>query len=283
MPQPTPLELAKQGDVKAIACLINRSLKAKEIKAQVNLKDGCLLVVLESATIPNKQVLSQFVLNGISKLGVDSIYKLRIYGRLVGGTKSAWSQEFTLKEQEKPEVLEPKGSSKYLIEKDPLMPFWIAGAVCINLFVALLLFFAFKPAPKVASVPNPAPTPIEVSPSPEVEPSLNATQQEIADDLDLKVAALNAEFAAYRSLVTARKLNLSQDQLIQLAGAEIKRVASNYPEKIRDEAKKTAIVEFLAMIKGSQQQSATETGERVLARYNQAVQDYGILITEKPY
>lgn len=38
--QPNPVELAKQGDVKAIAFLINRSLHSRGITANVDLKDS---------------------------------------------------------------------------------------------------------------------------------------------------------------------------------------------------------------------------------------------------
>lgn len=42
------VERAKLGDAKAIASLLNRSLSAKGITAQANLKDNCLRVMLES-------------------------------------------------------------------------------------------------------------------------------------------------------------------------------------------------------------------------------------------
>ncbi|MEG4036193.1 hypothetical protein QUA03_20450 [Microcoleus sp. S36b_A4] len=45
MTQPNILELAKQGDAKAIALLLNRQLQAKGITAAASLKDGCLPLV----------------------------------------------------------------------------------------------------------------------------------------------------------------------------------------------------------------------------------------------
>ena len=61
MTQPNILELAKQGDAKAIALLLNRQLQAKGITAAASLKGGCLQVMLESAEAPSQQVLTPWV------------------------------------------------------------------------------------------------------------------------------------------------------------------------------------------------------------------------------
>lgn len=53
MAQTNILELAKQGDPKAIAALINRQLQPKGITAKVALKDNCLQTMLESAQVPD--------------------------------------------------------------------------------------------------------------------------------------------------------------------------------------------------------------------------------------
>jgi hypothetical protein len=285
MPQPNPLELAKQGDVKAIAFLINRSLKAKEIQAQVNLKDGCLVVVLESATIPDKQALSQFVLNGISKLGADSIHKLRIYGRQAGSSKSAWSQEFSLKEQEKPETPEPKGTSKYLTEKEPFMPFWIAAGICINLSVVLLLFFAFKLSPKVASVPQAAPPPVEVSPPPVIEqatpsPDEDAIKEKLRET-EVNVAALNAEFAAYNVIGASDGLGLSLEKVLAVVNAKMDQVLMRHPAYTRNTAKKEAIDQVVKMLEFAEKEDATAAAKHIETRYRKAKNDYGLMITEK--
>lgn len=52
--QPNPVELAKQGDVRAIALLINRSLQSKGIVARSVLKDGCLQIMLEATQTPDQ-------------------------------------------------------------------------------------------------------------------------------------------------------------------------------------------------------------------------------------
>ena len=76
--QPNPVELAKQGDVRAIAFLINRSLQSKGIVAKLVLKDGCLQIMLEAAQTPDKQTLAPFICKGITGLGIASVRILKI-------------------------------------------------------------------------------------------------------------------------------------------------------------------------------------------------------------
>ncbi|MEG3909985.1 hypothetical protein QT979_19165 [Microcoleus sp. w2-18bC1] len=94
MTQPNILELAKQGDAKAIALLLNRQLQAKGITAAASLKDGCLQVMLEAAEAPSQQVLAPWVSKSIAGLGAASIEKVKVYGRQTAAKVPAWSQEF---------------------------------------------------------------------------------------------------------------------------------------------------------------------------------------------
>lgn len=65
MTQANILELAKQGDVKAIATLLNRQLQTKGITAKVAMNDSCLQIMLESAQVPNQQTLFAWVRKSI--------------------------------------------------------------------------------------------------------------------------------------------------------------------------------------------------------------------------
>ncbi|GAB4187961.1 MAG: hypothetical protein Fur006_28210 [Coleofasciculaceae cyanobacterium] len=94
--QPNLLELAKQGNAKAIATLMNRQLQPKGITAKAALKDGCLQIMLESAQVPNQEAFVAFIRKGISGLGATSIEKLKIYGRQIGEEFPSWSQELEL-------------------------------------------------------------------------------------------------------------------------------------------------------------------------------------------
>ena len=84
MTQTNILELAKQGDIKAIAALMNRQLQPKGITAKVALKDSCLQIMLESVEVPDQQALVTFICKGITGLGAELIEKVKIYGLQTG-------------------------------------------------------------------------------------------------------------------------------------------------------------------------------------------------------
>ncbi|CDM94056.1 MAG: hypothetical protein P5702_05930 [Limnospira sp. PMC 1291.21] len=107
MPNQSQLELAKQGDPQAIANVINNSLKAKNINADVCREDNSLHIMLEGDAVPNnQQSLVTFVRNGMTKLDVPSIYTVKIYGRQLGDDP-AWEEEIVLKEPP-PKAIDPE-------------------------------------------------------------------------------------------------------------------------------------------------------------------------------
>lgn len=93
------LEQAKHGDAKAIAALLNRHLQAKGIAAKAKLKGSCLLLMLESNRVPNREAMVQFVRQGMQKLGVKSIHSVKIYGKQTEINSPAWSQNIDLSDQ----------------------------------------------------------------------------------------------------------------------------------------------------------------------------------------
>ncbi|MEH1945063.1 MAG: hypothetical protein V7L01_33270 [Nostoc sp.] len=96
MTQPNILKLAKQGDAEAIAFLMNRHLHPKGIAAKVAFKDAYLEVMLESAQVPNQQILVAFIRKGLTALGAASIEQVKVYGQQTGKKFPAWSKEFDL-------------------------------------------------------------------------------------------------------------------------------------------------------------------------------------------
>ncbi len=96
MTQLNIVELAKQGDVGAIASLMNRHLQPKGIAAKVAFKDAYLEVILESTEVPNQQTLVAFVCKGLTKLGAMSVQKVKIYGQQNGKNFYAWIKDFDL-------------------------------------------------------------------------------------------------------------------------------------------------------------------------------------------
>jgi hypothetical protein len=93
---PNLTELAKQGDPKAIATLMNRSLQPKGITANGSSRHDCLQLQLESAQVPSQAALVKFVQKGLMNLGVQSIKTVRIYGYQKGIETPAWEEEIEL-------------------------------------------------------------------------------------------------------------------------------------------------------------------------------------------
>jgi len=89
------LQLAKQGDPKAIASLINRQLQPKGITAKASLKDGFLQIMLESASVPKQQVMVTGIRKWIdNNLSTASIQKVKLYGKQTGEEFPDWHEEF---------------------------------------------------------------------------------------------------------------------------------------------------------------------------------------------
>jgi len=110
MPPKNLRELAKQGDPEIIAQIINHSLQKKGIQVQVIRTNATLEVTLESGQLANqKEVLVQFIRNGIDKLGVESIHTVTVYGVPTGKTAPVWEEEIILREPE--EVIPPAGAA----------------------------------------------------------------------------------------------------------------------------------------------------------------------------
>lgn len=88
------LAMAKQGNPKAIAILINQLLQPKGITATAGFKDGCLHVILESAPAPNQQDTATYIYKKLCTLKAKFISNVKIYGRELGKKTLLWTQEF---------------------------------------------------------------------------------------------------------------------------------------------------------------------------------------------
>ncbi|MDY6806089.1 MAG: hypothetical protein SXA11_20120 [Cyanobacteriota bacterium] len=115
------LELAKEGDPKIISQIINRSLAKKGIKVYVVRSNNSLEVTLESGQVANqKEVLVQFIRNGMEKLGVESIHTVTVCGVPTGTTSPVWQEDIILGNPE--ETIPATGSAmgQPIAEEDPL-------------------------------------------------------------------------------------------------------------------------------------------------------------------
>lgn len=90
------LLLARQGDPKVIAALMNHTTRARGIVTHVVRRDACLYVLLEAEKIPHQQMMVNFVRDGLQRLAVESIDTIKVYGRRIGENTVAWNHEIQL-------------------------------------------------------------------------------------------------------------------------------------------------------------------------------------------
>jgi hypothetical protein len=90
------LELAKKGNARAIAQLINQSLQPNGITATATVKNGCLEVILEAELLPKQQIMANFIYQGALSLKADSITSLIVSGKKFSNARPSWSQTFDL-------------------------------------------------------------------------------------------------------------------------------------------------------------------------------------------
>ncbi|KPQ38830.1 MAG: hypothetical protein ACLFM4_09145 [Phormidium sp.] len=90
------LAQAKQGDPKAIAALMNRSTQSKGISVKASLKERCLQVLFEGNVVPHQDKTMEFVREGMAKLQVEAVDRVKVYGRQVGQETPVWQDEMIL-------------------------------------------------------------------------------------------------------------------------------------------------------------------------------------------
>lgn len=126
MTQPNLLNLAKQGDTKALTNLLNRSLQARGISAKATRRNENLHILLEGQETPNKTASVRCIQQGLEKLGLVDM-PVTIYGREQGQTQIAWQEHLTAPitsvEEDSffdAELLEDGDASGSLLEASPM-------------------------------------------------------------------------------------------------------------------------------------------------------------------
>ncbi|MEM8603104.1 MAG: hypothetical protein AAGF24_04640 [Cyanobacteria bacterium P01_H01_bin.121] len=91
-------QLAKQGDLEAIATLIQHSFKRDQIEASVQTHGDTLEVSLYSATVPD-QALTRRLERGLKQLEVESFSQVTVAGYQQGQLVPAWVETVPLSRQ----------------------------------------------------------------------------------------------------------------------------------------------------------------------------------------
>lgn len=101
--QPNLLATAKQGNPKAIAALMGRSLNPKGVSVKVFIQKQRLNIFLESAEVPPQAALMAFTRKGIESLGLETVQTVRVHGRRQEGSDlPSWVEEFTVETYQAP-------------------------------------------------------------------------------------------------------------------------------------------------------------------------------------
>jgi len=182
--QPRLKELARQGNPKAIAALLNRSLQPKGITVKAALDQHCLQVMLISAQVPAIELVN-LIRDRLNRLGVESIEQVKIYGKQVGEDIPDWHHEF--------EFVPPSLATETFAEtvnpptRTPNLSLTATKISAIVALVAICLvgisYFAFQITETFEANNFPRTSSYQSSPSlelsPQDQPELSAAEQAI--------------------------------------------------------------------------------------------------------
>jgi len=112
----SPETLAKQGDVKAITILIKQWLDISDIAVKVSKKDDYLLIMLASVEVPDQVQTSTKIQTELRELEIESVTKLKIYGKQIGQEFPDWHIEVDIKKVEEVVVEDNNTVSPEVIE-----------------------------------------------------------------------------------------------------------------------------------------------------------------------
>jgi len=96
--QPNVLQLAQQGDPRAIGVILNRSLQPKGITTKVLVKANCLQIKLESEQLPHSSSLLPLLQKQLSDLKIRSINAVKVFGYNKNDEIPVWTEEFDLEQ-----------------------------------------------------------------------------------------------------------------------------------------------------------------------------------------
>ncbi|WP_088894974.1 hypothetical protein [Leptolyngbya ohadii] len=86
-------QLAKRGDPKAIAALINQSFNPKGLSVRAAVKGSCLQILVQSPNPINQQTVVSFISKGLKTLSPQGITTVRICAQQTDEVTPAWVEE----------------------------------------------------------------------------------------------------------------------------------------------------------------------------------------------
>ncbi|NES04664.1 MAG: hypothetical protein F6K22_18620 [Okeania sp. SIO2F4] len=90
------IQLAKQGNSKAIATLLNSKLHPEGINTKASVVNSCLHILLESDELPDRSSIINVVRNQLLELAPDSIKRVKLLFKRYIDDYATWGQELDL-------------------------------------------------------------------------------------------------------------------------------------------------------------------------------------------
>ena len=91
------IQLARQGNSKAIATLLNSKLHPEGINAKVSMFNSWLHILLESDELPDRSPIIDLIRSQLLELKLDSIKRIKLLFKRYIDEYPTWGQEFDLK------------------------------------------------------------------------------------------------------------------------------------------------------------------------------------------
>ncbi|MCH2050006.1 MAG: hypothetical protein MK289_16390 [Trichodesmium sp. ALOHA_ZT_67] len=91
------IQLARQGNSKAIATLLNNKLHSKGINAKVSVVNNCLYILLESDELPERSIIIYIVRNQLLEVKLDAIKIVKLSFKRYIDKYPTWGQTLDLK------------------------------------------------------------------------------------------------------------------------------------------------------------------------------------------
>jgi poly-gamma-glutamate capsule biosynthesis protein CapA/YwtB (metallophosphatase superfamily) len=91
------LNLAKEGDPRAIAFLIDQALHSFGVTAKASRENDTLHLLLEAEQLPAEEACLRVAIKGLQRLQANNVYSVTVYGRQAGQQMPAWTKTVELK------------------------------------------------------------------------------------------------------------------------------------------------------------------------------------------
>ncbi len=176
------IQLAKKGNSKAIATLLNSKLHPEGINAKASVVNSWLHVLLESDELPDRSATIDVVRNQLMELAPESIKRVKLLFKRYIDDYATWGQEFDLElsslsdlsltsfSDNKQNGFYPKSKINSIKNQglnNLIMSQITLGIVVIILFMALIVFIGKMLVKQSSQTPNSGTTYPQVLPTEE--------------------------------------------------------------------------------------------------------------------